>query len=205
MKLTSALGFVVLTLCTTNVQYAQLTPSIPPSVPQPVLGLHPEWPKANRADVDTAEHTVRAFFRAISAPAGGKLNRDRLRSLFVPGGRIVAGVAPRAGRPADVILLTPDEYADRSDAATARNGFYDRDIANRIEGFGVMTHVYAAYESRSHLDDPKPMARGIKSFELLNGTNRWYIVQMYWDSERPDNMIPKSYLHPRSDRPCEPR
>jgi hypothetical protein len=117
----------------------------------------------------------------------------------------VASVAPRAGRPADVILLTPDEYADRSDAVTVSSGFYDRDIANRIEGFGVMTHVYAAYESSSHLDDAKPMARGIKSFELLHGTNRGYIVQMDWDSERPDNLIPKSYLRPRSDRRCEPQ
>ena len=32
-----------------------------------------------------------------------------------------------------------------------------------------------------------------------------YIVQMYWDSERPDNMIPKSYLHRRSARRCKPR
>lgn len=166
MKLTSALSFLALTLCTTNVQYAQLTPSIPPSIPQPVLGLHPEWPKANRADVDTAEDTVRAFFSAISAPVGGKLNRDRLRSLFVPGGRIVAGIAPRAGRPADVILLTPDEYADRSDAATARTGFYDRDIANRIEGFGVMTHVYAAYESRSPL---MRRSRSAKRIDLETG------------------------------------
>lgn len=39
------------------------------------------------------------------------------------------------------------------------------------------------------------MARGIKSFELLNSANRWYIVQMYWDSERPGNPIPDRYLH----------
>jgi heme-degrading monooxygenase HmoA len=39
------------------------------------------------------------------------------------------------------------------------------------------------------------MARGIKSFELLNSANRWYIVQVYWDSERPDNPIPDRHLH----------
>lgn len=43
-----------------------------------------------------------------------------------------------------------------------------------------MAHVYSTFESRSDLKDPKPMARGIKSFELLNSTNRCYIVQVYW-------------------------
>jgi hypothetical protein len=76
VKMTAVLSFLALTLCTTNVQYAQLTPPISPPTPQPVLGPHPEWPKASGTDVDTAEDTVRAFFRAISAPAGGKLNRD---------------------------------------------------------------------------------------------------------------------------------
>jgi heme-degrading monooxygenase HmoA len=58
-----------------------------------------------------------------------------------------------------------------------------------------MAHVYSTYESRSHPEDAKPMARGIKSFELLNSANRWYIVQVYWDSERPDNPIPDRHLH----------
>lgn len=34
------------------------------------------------------------------------------------------------------------------------------------------------------------MHRGIKSFELRNGGNRWYIAEVYWDWERPDNAIP---------------
>jgi len=44
--------------------------------------------RAKPADVDTIAEIVRAFYSAISAPAGGKLDRDRLRSLFVPEGRI---------------------------------------------------------------------------------------------------------------------
>ena len=45
------------------------------------------------------------------------------------------------------------------------------------------------------MDDPKPMVRGLKSFELLNSGNRWYIVEVYYDRERPDNPIPNRYLH----------
>ena len=184
-----------LALCSATLLSAQSSSVLPSQKPHPALSSHPEWPKANPADVDTIEDTVRAFFSAISAPAGGKLDRNRLRSLFVPDGRIVTSREPRSSRAADVIFLSPDEYADMSDAATVTAGFFDRNLANQVEKFGVMAHVYSSYESRSHPEDAKPMARGIKSFELLNSANRWYIVQMYWDSERPDNSIPDRYLH----------
>ena len=92
-------------------------------------------------------------------------------------------------------ILSPDEYAAISDSQTVSKGFFDRNLANQIERFGVMAHVYSTYESRFERDSPKPVARGIKSIELLNSDNRWYIVQVYWDSERPDNPIPDRYLH----------
>jgi hypothetical protein len=87
------------------------------------------------------------------------------------------------------------EYADISDSQTVSKGFFDRNLANQVERFGVMAHVYSTYESRFDPNSTKPVARGIKSFELLNSDNRWYIVQVYWDSERPDNPIPDRYRH----------
>ena len=184
-----------LAFCSATLLSAQSPSAIPPQKPRPALSSHPEWPKANPADVDTIEDTIRAFYSAISAPAGGTLDRNRLRSLFVPDGRIVAIREPRSDRAADVIFLSPDDYANLSDAHTVKEGFFERNPANQVEKFGVMAHVYSMYESRSHPEDAKPMARGVKSFELLNSANRWYIVQMYWDSERPDNPIPDRYLH----------
>ena len=158
------------------------------------LNSHPDWPKANQTDVATIESTVRAFYDAISAPAGGKLDRDRLRSLFLPAGRIVVVRPASSSQAADVRILSPEEYAAISDSQTVSQGFFDRNLANQIERFGVMAHVYSSYESRSERDRPKPVARGIKSFELLNSDNRWYIVQVYFDWERPENPIPDRYL-----------
>jgi hypothetical protein len=174
---------------------AQTPSKTPPQGARSELASHPEWPKANPADVATIEDIVHAFYSAISAPAGGKLDQTRLRSLFVPGGRIASSVPPNSSRTADVRFLSPEEYAALSDANTAKSGFFDSNPANQIERFGVMAHVYSTFESRSHLEDPKPMARGIKSFELLNSANRWYIVQVYWDWERADNPVPERYLH----------
>jgi hypothetical protein len=188
-----------LTVCYAPLLLAENPSTSPPLAPRPDLGSHPDWPKANEMDVATIESTVRAFYDAISSSAGGKLDRDRLRSLFVPTGRIVVGRPPRSSGAADVIFLSAEEYAAISDSQTVSRGFFDRNLANQIERFGVMAHVYSTYESRFDRDATKPVARGIKSFELLNSDNRWYIVQVYWDSERPDNPIPEAYLHDKAE------
>jgi hypothetical protein len=175
----------------------QSTSPLPASVPD--LKSHPEWPQANQGDVATIESTVRAFYDAISTPAGGRLNRDRLRSLFVPAGRIVVVRPPNSDRAADLVFLSPEEYAAISDSQTVSKGFFDHNLANHIERFGVMAHVYSTYESRFDRESTTPVARGIKSFELLNSGNRWYILQVYFDFERPDNPIPDHYLHDKAE------
>ena len=171
----------------------------PFATPQPAvqsaLASHPEWPKADPTDVATVEGIVHAFYSAISTPAGGKLDQRRLRSLFVPGGRIVSSRPADSSHAADVRILSPEEYAALSDTHTVASGFFDSNPANQIETFGAMAHVYSTFESRSHLEDAKPKARGIKSFELLKSANRWYILEVYWDWERPDNPVTDRYLH----------
>ena len=164
---------------------------------QPVLSSHPDWPKADPTDVAGIEDVVYAFYSAISTPAGEKLNQTRLRSLFVPDGRIAVSVPPTPSRAADVVFFSVDEYAAKYGAETS-TGFFDSNPANQIEIFGGMAHVYSTFESRGHLADPKPMASGIKSFELLRSGDRWYIVEVYWDWARPDNPIPARYLHDSS-------
>jgi len=185
---------LALALCFVTVLPAQSPSTSPASQPQLDLASHPDRPQANPAEVDTIVHTVHAFFSTLSVPAGGKLDRNRLNSLFVPNGRIAYSIEPSSHHPADVLFMTPEQYADNSDAQST-TGFYDRNPANEIEQFGLMAHVYATYESRLNPNDPKPIARGIKSIELLHSNNRWYILQVYWDSERPGNPLPESYLH----------
>jgi hypothetical protein len=162
---------------------------------KPELRNHANWPAASAADTESPVAVVHAFFSAISAGPGEKLDPTRLRSLFVPEGRIAVGIPPNKGQAADIVFLTPEDYADGFDLRSPTFGFFDHDLADQVQQFGVMAHVYAAYESRNALADPKPFVRGVKSFDLLHSGDRWYIVQVYWDRERPDNPIPDRYLH----------
>jgi hypothetical protein len=36
--------------------------------------------------------------------------------------------------------------------------------------------------------------RGINSIQLWNDGKRWWIVNIFWQSETPDNPIPEKYL-----------
>jgi len=44
------------------------------------------------------------------------------------------------------------------------------------------------------VDDPEPFARGINSFQLMNDGKRWWVLTIYWTSERPDLPIPERYI-----------
>lgn len=146
------------------------------------------------ADVDTPRDIVAAFFQAISAAKGGTLDRERLRSLFTPAGRIEIPIPGSDRRATDVLFMSPDQYAAMSDGATAQSGFFDHLLALHLQQFGTIAHAWTAYESRNAPNDAKPFVRGIKTFDLLNSGGRWYITQVAWDRERTNNIIPPQYL-----------
>ena len=52
-----------------------------------------------------------------------------------------------------------------------------------------MTQVLSSYESK-RAPDGKPFERGVNSFQVLNDGKRWWIVSIFWDSERLDNPLP---------------
>jgi len=137
-----------------------------------------------------------AVYDAISGPAGQTRNWDRFRSLFVPGARLIPAVASKTGG-AEARVLTVEDYITRSAPRLEKDGFFEQEIARKVERFGNIAHVFSTYESRRARQDEKPFARGINSFQLLKDGDRWWVVTIYWDSERADNPIPPEYLPKR--------
>jgi len=150
-------------------------------------------PRANPADVASLDAIVASLYDVISGPAGQPRDWNRFRSLFAPGARLIptmhpANASPRPG------VLTVDQYAERAGAGLTRNGFYEREIGRSTDQFGAITQIFSAYESKRAATDPAPFARGINSIQLFNDGTRWYVVTIFWDSERKDNPIPERYL-----------
>jgi hypothetical protein len=71
----------------------------------------------------------------------------------------------------------------------AKDAFYENAIVNQAQTFGNMTQVFSSYESRRS-PAGKPFERGINSIQLLNDGSRWWVVSIFWDSERADNPLP---------------
>lgn len=95
--------------------------------------------------------------------------------------------------------MTPAQYAVRSDEGTAKEGFFDRVLAQHVQRFGLIAHVFVSYASRTSPTAPQPFVRGVKSFELFHSESRWYIVQVSWNRERDGLKIPPVYLEDQDE------
>ena len=152
----------------------------------------PPPPAAKPEDVSSPEAILKALYDVISGPAGKARDWDRFRSLFAPGGRLIP--TRIVGDGASISAITPDQYATAAGPRLEQNGFFEREIHKTVEQFGVVMQVFSTYESRHKAEDPQPFSRGINSIQLLKDGGRWWIVTVYWDSERPGNTIPPKYL-----------
>jgi hypothetical protein len=150
-------------------------------------------PAANPADVASVDGILTALYDVISGAAGQKRNWDRMRSLFIPGARLIP-TNQRADGSVTHRVLTVEEYIAGSGPGLEKNGFFEREIGRTTETFGNVTQVFSAYDSKRTAQDEKPFSRGINSIQLLNDGKRWYVVTIFWDSERPNNQIPAKYL-----------
>ena len=153
-------------------------------------------PEASLSDVVSIDAIVTAAYEVISGPAGKKRDWHRERSLFLSGARLIP-TAVEAGRN-DVDLapqmLDVEGYIERVEPLIEKKGFYEKEIARRVEQFGQISHVWSTYESRHDLSDPEPFMRGINSIQLFNDGKRWWIVSIYWQHESARHPLPEKYL-----------
>ena len=180
-------GLLLLACMSTGVAYSQTA-----AAPTTAIAAHPDWPKAAPGDVDSVDHIMAAVYDVISGPAKQPRDWVRFKSLFVPGARLIPIRA--TGASSDVTELSVEDYTERASKTMEANGFYERSTHNTIEQFGDLVHVFSTYESRHALTDATPFARGINSFQLLKDGNRYWVVTIYWEAERPDLTIPAKYL-----------
>jgi len=166
------------------------TPS-PPS--KPLTAAPPAIPAANPADVASVDSIIGAVYDVISGPAGKKRDWDRMRSLFIPGARLIP-TGPRQGGGYGSRVLTVDEYIERGSAFLEKEGFFEKEVARVSEQFGQIVHAFSTYESRHTAEDAKAFQRGINSMQLMNDGKRWWIVTIFWQGEDDKTPLPEKYL-----------
>ena len=150
-------------------------------------------PAAKASDVGSLDAIIATLYDVISGPAAQKRDWERFNSLFITGARLIPTGKAQDGTVRHRVM-TPAEYQATSGAALEQNGFFEKEIYRVAETYGNITHMFSTYESRRTAADAQPFARGINSIQALNDGKRWWIVTIFWDSERADNPIPAKYL-----------
>jgi hypothetical protein len=150
---------------------------------------------ANPADVGSIEAIIAAAYDVISGPAGKKRDWERMRSLYLQGARLIPTATVPGRNDVDLAPLTldVDGYIARVEPIFATSGFYEKEVARRVEQFGQIAHVWSTYESRHDPNEAAPFMRGINSIQLFNDGNRWWILSIYWQHESPEHAIPDKY------------
>jgi hypothetical protein len=156
-------------------------------------------PEANPADVASIDAIIKAVYDVISGDAGQQRDWNRMRSLFHRDARLIpSGKNPNTGV-YGAGAMSPDEFIKRNEPFFAKEGFYEREKARRIDLYGNIAHVFSTYESFHKKDEKAPFIRGINSIQLLNDGKRWWIMTIYWQAETPENPLPKQYLKSKKD------
>ncbi|WP_262693131.1 Cif family virulence factor [Kordiimonas aquimaris] len=147
---------------------------------------------ADPADVATVDSIVAAVYASISGPKGQRRDWDRFRSLFFKDARLIPS---GANTPAGATSLTVDAYIKRADQFFFDNGFFEREIGRAQHAYGNIVQVFSTYDSKRTLEDAEPFARGINSIQLLKHSDRWWVMNIFWQGETPDYPIPQEYLN----------
>lgn len=173
---------------------AWLSPAIAQTAPasSPVSLAASAIQATRPADVSSMDAIIKAVYDVISGTGDQQRDWNRLRSLFVPGARMIA-VHSGKDSPNVARVLSVEDYIRLAGPLMAKKGFFERESHRTVERFGDIAQVFSTYESRYAKTDAKPFERGINSFQLMFDGQRWWVVTIYWQGENPDRPIPKQY------------
>ncbi|HMH67044.1 MAG TPA: hypothetical protein VK519_03900 [Pinirhizobacter sp.] len=167
-----------------------LQPTAAQSAPAPAPAA--ATPAARPADVASEDAVIKAVYDVISGPKGQQRDWDRMRSLFVPGARLISAHTGEDGV-VTAHVMSVEDYIRLGEPMLKKDGFFEREAHRTEDRFGNIVQVFSTYESR-HEADAKPFQRGINSFQLLFDGKRWWVVTIYWQGEKsPERPIPKQY------------
>lgn len=144
-----------------------------------VCGVAPDAPVPN--EMRSPETVPAALYEIVSGNAGTARSWDKLRALHAPNARfVVTNHTPDAGFAATPMNI--DEFIALNERLFANRGFFERELARKVERIGHIAHVWSSYDSRE-APDQTPYAFGTNSIQLVSDGARWCVLNVTWDFE----------------------
>ncbi len=142
-------------------------------------------------DVASIEAITAVGLRIISGPKGQKRDMEQFKALFLPEAQL-GGVFYR-GDSSFVRITTVAQFADRNGPFYEQNGFFENQLAIRIERFGNLATAFQTYDTR-YSKGGKVEARGINTYQLVYDKGRWWIASLLFTTETEQQQLPLKYL-----------
>ena len=143
--------------------------------------------------VASLDSILENLYGVISGEAGEERDWDLFRYLFKSDAKLIPSSKNRKGK-VSCSYMAPADYVQLTGKWLVENGFFEKEIFRKVETFGSMTQVFSTYEAFKSEKDEAPFMRGINSIQLLNDGKRWWIVNIYWRQETPENVLTEEYL-----------
>jgi hypothetical protein len=135
---------------------------------------------ARKEDVASIDAIVNATYDVISGKADDVRDWERMKSLYIPGARVIPFDASPEGR-AVPNVMTPDQFVESRSPILASGDFYEWETERREDHSGAMAHVWSGYEA-ARTPRGAPIRCGVNSFQLWFDGDRWWIVSIAWDA-----------------------
>lgn len=146
---------------------------------------------ARAADVSTIDSIIPALYATISGPVGQPRQWDRFFSLMHPDARLMPTGCDSTAT-CRVRILTPAQYRESADSFLVTEGFTERELKRKTERYGAVAQAFSSYASYRR-GASVPFVRGINSIQLFWDGSRWWIMAVFWNSERPDMPLPAAF------------
>ena len=157
------------------------------------LTINAQEKKDYSAKVKTLDSTIEALYAVISGEKGQERDWELFKYLFRSDAKLIPTGKNKEG---EIIAryMKPEDYIKSSGKWLVENGFFEKEIFRKTDGFGHIAQVFSTYESYKSEADEEPFMRGINSIQLQFDGNRWWVVNIFWTQETEQNQIPEAYL-----------
>ncbi|WNJ20598.1 hypothetical protein [Pontibacter sp. G13] len=147
---------------------------------------------ADLSHVASIDAIVETLYSVISGKKGEPRDWELMRSLFHPEAKAIP--TGKRGETYGATYMPIDTLISYQAKAFEKRGFVEREIHREVQQFGHLAHVFTTYEILESASDATPQMRGINSLQLLNDGERWWILNISWMQESPENLIPQEFL-----------
>ncbi len=143
--------------------------------------------------VSIVDNIIKTLYSVISGDKGVERDWDLFRQLFYDNAMLIPLGKSKEGK-IEARYMSPEDYIQGSGEYLINNGFIEEEIHRVTDSFGKITQVFSTYQAFKSSTDKEPFVRGINSIQLMKDVDRWWILNISWDSESEEQKIPRKYL-----------